>query len=63
MARSTRSAKPERPGGRVKEAIAVAADSSKLIEAALASVAVAHDFGEWPISQRGTVSPDLDLEF
>ena len=36
---------------------------SKLIEAALASVAVADDFGEWLISQRGTLNPDLDLEF
>jgi len=36
---------------------------SRLIEAALANIAVADDFGEWLISQRGTVSPDLDLEF
>jgi len=36
---------------------------SKLIEAALASVAVADDFGEWLISQRGTLNPDLDIEF
>lgn len=36
---------------------------SKLIETALASVAVADDYGEWLLAQRGTVSKDLDLEF
>jgi hypothetical protein len=36
---------------------------SKLLEAALASIAVADDYGEWLLSQRGTVSKDLDLEF
>ncbi len=36
---------------------------SKLIEAALANIAVADDYAEWLLSQRGTVSKDLDLEF
>lgn len=36
---------------------------SKLIEAALASIVVADDYGEWLLAQRGTVSKDLDLEF
>jgi hypothetical protein len=36
---------------------------SRLLEAALANIAVADDFGEWLISQRGTINPDLDLEF
>src|SRR6185312_10343028 len=36
---------------------------SKLLEAALANIAVADDYGEWLLSQRGTVSKDLDLEF
>ena len=36
---------------------------SKLIEAALANIAVADDYGEWLLAQRGTVSRDLDLEF
>jgi len=56
--------------GRMPEALVAAArlrtgikSDSKLIEAALASVAVADDFGEWLISQRGTLNPDLDLEF
>lgn len=36
---------------------------SKLIEAALASLAVADDYGDWLLTQRGTVSKHLDLEF
>jgi len=36
---------------------------SRLLEAALANIAVADDFAEYMISRRGTVSPDLDLEF
>jgi len=35
---------------------------SKLIEAALASIAVADDYTEWLLAQSGTVSRDLDLE-
>jgi hypothetical protein len=36
---------------------------SKLIEAALANIVVADDYGDWLLAQRGTVSKDLDLEF
>lgn len=36
---------------------------SKLIEAALANIVVADDYGEWLLAQRGTVNKDLDLEF
>ncbi|MGO8756970.1 MAG: hypothetical protein ACLQG3_02485 [Terracidiphilus sp.] len=36
---------------------------SRLLEAALASIAVADDYGEWLISQRSTIAPELDLEF
>lgn len=36
---------------------------TELIEAALAALATHDDFGEWLISQRGTVDPSLDLEF
>lgn len=35
---------------------------SKLLEAALASIVVADDYGEWLLAQSGTVSKDLDLE-
>ena len=34
-----------------------------LIEAALANLAVADDYAEWLLSQRGTVDPEIDLEF
>jgi len=36
---------------------------SKLLEAALASIAVADDYADWLVSQRNTVSRELDLEF
>ena len=36
---------------------------SKLIEVALANIAVADDYADWLLSQRGTVSRNLDLEF
>ena len=36
---------------------------SKLLEAALANIALEDDYGEWLHAHRGTVDPDLDLEF
>ena len=36
---------------------------SKLIEAALANIAVADEYGEWLLAQRGKVSKEIDLEF
>jgi hypothetical protein len=36
---------------------------SKLLEAALASLAVSDDYAQWLLAQRGTVSPELNLEF
>jgi len=36
---------------------------SKLLEAALAHIVAADDYGEWLLAQRGTISKDLDLEF
>jgi hypothetical protein len=47
---------------RAKEKSGITSDS-KLLEAALASMAVADEYGDWLISQRNTVAPDLDLEF
>jgi hypothetical protein len=56
--------------GRMPEALVAQArrktgikSDSKLIEAALATIAVADDYAEWLIAHRGTVNPDLDLEF
>jgi hypothetical protein len=36
---------------------------SKLLEAALANLAVSDDYAQWLLAQRGTVSGELDLEF
>ena len=38
------------------------ASDTELLEAALATLAVADDYGEWLIAQKGTVDPALDLE-
>jgi hypothetical protein len=37
--------------------------NSKLLEAALANIAVADDYADWLLARRGTVSRNLDLEF
>ena len=53
------------PVGLVKQAklkSGISSDS-KLLEAALASLAVSDDYAQWLLAQRGTVSPELDLEF
>jgi hypothetical protein len=36
---------------------------TELIEVALANIAVADDYTDWPLSQRGTISGEPDLEF
>jgi hypothetical protein len=36
---------------------------TKLIEVALATLAVADEYPAWLLAQQGTVSRDLDLEF
>jgi hypothetical protein len=36
---------------------------SKLLEAALATLAVSDEYAQWLLAQRGTISPELDLEF
>ena len=36
---------------------------SKLLEAALANLVVADDYGEWLLAHLGTIPKDLDLEF
>lgn len=45
-----------------KQRTGISSDS-KLLEAALANIAVADDYGDWLISQRNTIRPELDLEF
>jgi hypothetical protein len=36
---------------------------SKLLELALATLAVSDDYTQWLLAQRATVNPELDLEF
>ena len=36
---------------------------SKLLEAALVNLAVSDDYAQWLLAQRGTIDPELDLEF
>ncbi len=47
---------------RAKQRTGISSDS-KLLEAALANIAVLDDYGDWLISQSNTISPELDLEF
>jgi hypothetical protein len=47
---------------RAKARTGIASDS-ELIEAALAALAVADDYAEWLIAQRGRIDPAVDLEF
>jgi hypothetical protein len=47
---------------RAKARTGITSDS-KLIEAALATLAVADDYAEWLIAQRGVIDPAVDLEF
>jgi hypothetical protein len=53
---------PSRLVEQAKKKTGIRSDS-KLIEAALANLVVADEYGEWLLRQRGTVSRDLDLEF
>ena len=53
---------PEKLVAEAKRKTGITSDS-KLLEAALANIAVADDYAEWLYSQRGTVDPSLDLEF
>ena len=47
---------------RAKSRTGIASDTD-LIEAALANIAVADDYTDWLLSQRGTVPAGVDLEF
>lgn len=53
------------PVGLVKQAklkSGISSDS-KLLEAALANLAVSDDYAQWLLAQRGTIHAGLDLEF
>lgn len=47
---------------RAKNRSGIASDTD-LIEVALAHIAVADDYPDWLLSKRGTVAPEIDLEF
>jgi hypothetical protein len=56
--------------GRMPEALVSSAKArtgirsdTRLLEVALANLAVADDYAEWLLSQRGTLPGDLELEF
>jgi len=56
--------------GRMPEALVSAAkkrtgikSETKLIEVALANIAMSDNYGEWLLSQSGTIDPEIDLEY
>lgn len=53
---------PEALVNKAKARTGIRSDTA-LLEVALANLAVADDFPEWLLSQKGTVNKDLDLEF
>ncbi len=53
---------PEALVNKAKARTGIKSDTD-LLEMALANLAVADDFPEWLLSQKGTVNKDLDLEF
>jgi len=53
---------PEALVDRAKARTGIKSDT-KLLEIALANLAVADDYAEWLLLQRGVVTQDVDLEF
>jgi len=53
---------PEALVSKAKARTGIKSDT-ELLEVALANLAVADDYPEWLLSRKGTVSPDVDLEF
>jgi hypothetical protein len=47
---------------RAKNRTGIASDT-ELIEIALANIAVADDYTDWLLSQRGSIPAEVDLEF
>ena len=47
---------------RAKQKSGISSDS-KLLEVALANLAVSDDYAQWLLAQRRTINPELDLEF
>ena len=53
---------PEQLIAEAKKRTGISSDS-KLVEAALANIALEDNYGEWLHAHGGTVDPDLDLDF
>jgi hypothetical protein len=53
---------PEALVAQAKKRTGIKSDTD-LIEVALANIAVGDDYAEWLLSQRGTIDPEVDLEF
>ncbi len=53
---------PEALVSQAKKRTGIKSDTD-LIEVALANIAVGDDYAEWLLSQRGTIDPEVDLEF
>jgi hypothetical protein len=60
--RVVRARMPEALVGAAKARTGIESDT-KLLEVALANLAVADDFPEWLLSRKGALGPDIDLEF
>jgi hypothetical protein len=53
---------PEALVAQAKKRTGIKSDTD-LIEVALATIAVGDDYADWLLSQRGTIDPEVDLEF
>src|ERR1700691_2836794 len=53
---------PEALVSQAKKRTGIQSDTD-LIEVALANIAVGDDYADWLLSQRGTIDPEVDLEF
>jgi len=60
--RMVRGRRPVELVAQAKRRTGIASDT-KLLEAALASLALADEYAEWLLAHRGTIPPELDLEF
>ncbi len=53
---------PEALVSQAKKRTGIKSDTD-LIEVALANIAVGDEYAEWLLSQRGTIDPEVELEF
>ncbi len=60
--RIVRGRMPEALVAEAKKRTGIKSDTD-LIELALANIAVGDNYADWLLSQRGTIDPEVDLEF